>query len=106
VEAIARRHPGAPLIIAHTAHPATAEAIKLIGRYPNIDADLTPRVIDAVDVADEDLEANHERFLFGTDAPNTGVIAENSIKRLNRLPLPAREAILHGNAGRLLTNIT
>jgi predicted TIM-barrel fold metal-dependent hydrolase len=103
LEEVARRHPEAPLIIAHTAHPATAEAIELIDRHPNVLADLTPVVTEPVDVPDEVLEARADRFLLGTDAPNVGVTIESCLSRLDGLSPTARTAILGANAHRLLT---
>jgi predicted TIM-barrel fold metal-dependent hydrolase len=105
LENVARRHPEAPLIIAHSAHPATAEAIGLIGRHPNVLADLTPVITERVDVSDEALEAHPDRFLFGTDVPNVGVTIESGLARLNTLSPAARAAVLGGNARRLLAEI-
>lgn len=103
LERIARRHPGAPLIIAHSAHPATAEALELIAGHPNVHGDLTPVVADPVAVTDEHLEAHSDKFLLGTDAPNVGVTAEACLERLAGLSTEARTAITGGNAHRLLS---
>lgn len=99
---VAERHPDATLIIAHSGHPATAEAIELIARLPNVHGDLTPVLTEQVDVADEHLEAHHDKFLLGTDAPNVGIPIETCLARLNSLSPTARTAITGGNAHRLL----
>ena len=102
LDRIATRHPALPLIIAHSAHPATDSAVRLIATHPNVHADLTPRVTDPVALTDEQLEQHHQRILFGSDAPNTAVRAEVGITRVRRLSTQAQAAILGGNARRLL----
>ena len=42
VAAVARRHPGARVIIAHCGHTASAAALRLVARHENVFADLTP----------------------------------------------------------------
>ncbi|ACZ00205.1 MULTISPECIES: amidohydrolase family protein [Thermomonospora] len=105
LENVARRHPQAPLIIAHAAHPASAAAIELIGRCPNVLADLTPVVTEPVEVPAEVLEEHADRFLFGTDAPNVALTIESGMARLDGLSPAARAAILGGNARRLLAEV-
>ncbi|HEX2312786.1 MAG TPA: amidohydrolase family protein [Thermomonospora sp.] len=105
LENVARRHPEAPLIVAHTAHPATGDAIALIERYANVHADLTPVVTERVEVTDDVLEAYPGRFLLGTDAPNVGLTIESCLARLDGLSPGARAAIGGGNARRLLADV-
>lgn len=102
---VAQRFPDAPLIVAHCGHPATGRAVELLARHASVHADLTPRVHDQVAVADEILEAHPERFLFGSDAPNTAVTVERSLARLSSVSDATRTAILSGNAARLLAAV-
>lgn len=102
---VAQRFPDAPLIVAHCGHPATARAVELVARHATVHADLTPRVHDPVAVADDVLEAYPDRFLFGSDAPNTGVPVERSLARLSTVSDATRNAILSGNAARLLAAV-
>ncbi|MFG2004498.1 amidohydrolase family protein [Spirillospora sp. NPDC048911] len=102
---IARRHPGAPLIIAHTAHPSTAAALALVAAHPNVHADLTPVIDDPVALPDAELEARPDRFLFGSDAPNVAIRAETGLARLRTLSPGTRTAIEHGNAQRLQSEL-
>jgi predicted TIM-barrel fold metal-dependent hydrolase len=103
LDRVASRHPGVPLIIAHTAHPAVDAALNVIDKHPNVYADLTPRVTEPVAVTDDDLEAHHDRMLFGSDAPNTAVRVETGIERVRRLSPQTQAAVLGANAQRLIT---
>lgn len=102
LDRVASNHPDVPLIIAHSAHPSTAQTLALIDKHPNVHADLTPRITDPVALTDDELERHHDRILFGTDAPNSALRAEVGIARVDRLSRRAQAAILGGNAHRLL----
>ncbi|AXV06300.1 hypothetical protein DVS28_a1608 [Euzebya pacifica] len=101
----AARHPDTTFVIAHCAHPATAAAMDLLARHDNLMADLTPVVIELVDLDADQLEAHHHRLLLGTDMPNTAVPAGRVIEWLQRSDLSAEAytAITGGNARRLVT---
>lgn len=105
VARVARRFPGAPIVIAHAAHPATGRAMDLVALHDNVFVDLTPRVTDLVDVSAEQLERHHTRVLFGSDAPNTAMTVVQALRRLDGLSSCARDAILRGNAARLLARV-
>lgn len=100
---VARRFPGAPIVIAHAGHPATGRAMDLVASHDNVFVDLTPRVSDLVDVSAEQLERHHARVLFGSDAPNTAVTVGQALGRLDGLSPCVRDAILRDNAARLLS---
>jgi uncharacterized protein len=102
IDRLASRFPTAPIVIAHAAHPATGAAVDLVERHENVYVDLTPRVVDLVDISDDVLERLCERVLFGSDLPNTQVRIEANLSRLTTLSRAARTAIGHGNAHRLL----
>jgi predicted TIM-barrel fold metal-dependent hydrolase len=102
IDRLAARFPAAPIVIAHAAHPATSAAMTLVERHDNVYVDLTPRVTDLVDVADDVLERLCERVLFGSDLPNTQVKIERNLSRLSALSDPARTAIGFANAHRLV----
>ena len=102
IDRIAARFPSAPIVIAHAGHPDTSEAVALVERHDNVYIDLTPRVVDIVDVRDDVLERLHERVLFGSDLPNTQVRIEANLTRLSRLTTTARTAIAFANAHRLV----
>jgi uncharacterized protein len=102
IDSVATRFPLAPIVIAHAAHPSTGDAVSLVERHDNVYVDLTPRVVDLVDLADDVLERLHERVLFGSDVPNTQVTVEANLARLAKLTTSARTAIACSNADRLL----
>lgn len=106
VDRVARRFPGAPIVIAHAGHPATARALELVAAHDNVYVDLTPRVSDLVAISDEDVERHRDRVLFGSDAPNTEVPLGQALARLDGLSRATRDAVLHGNADRLLASVT
>lgn len=102
IDRIAARFPAAPIVIAHAALPVTGAAVALVERHDNVYVDLTPRVVDMVDVPDDVLERLHERVLFGSDLPNTQVTIEANLARLSTLSTTARRAITSANARRLV----
>jgi uncharacterized protein len=102
IDRVAARFPAAPIVIAHAAHPDTNAAMVLVESHDNVYVDLTPRVVDMVDVSDDVLERLHERVLFGSDLPNTQVRIEANLARLATLSTAARTAIAFANAHRLV----
>jgi uncharacterized protein len=102
IDRVAARFPAAPIVIAHAALPVTNAAVALVERHDNVYIDLTPRVVDMVDVPDDVLERLHERVLFGSDLPNTQVTIEANLARLSTLSTTARKAITSANAHRLV----
>ncbi|MGZ4632562.1 MAG: amidohydrolase family protein [Actinomycetes bacterium] len=102
ISRVAQRFPGAPVIIAHAAHPDTSAAVSLVEQHDNVYVDLTPRVCDRVALAAAVLERLHDRVLFGSDLPNTQVLVEDNLAHLDELSPGARDAIVSGNATRLL----
>jgi predicted TIM-barrel fold metal-dependent hydrolase len=102
IDRVASRFPAVPVVIAHAAHPDTSAAVALVERHDNVYVDLTPRVVDLVDVSDDVLERLCERVLFGSDLPNTQVTIERNLTRLATLTTNARTAIASGNAHRLV----
>lgn len=102
IDGIAGRFPGAPIVIAHAGHPDTSVAVDLVERHDNVYVDLTPRVVERVALSVEVLERLHSRVLFGSDLPNTQVLVEDNLSRLDELSPLARRAIGSRNAERLL----
>jgi predicted TIM-barrel fold metal-dependent hydrolase len=104
---VARRHPGAPIVIAHCGHRAVAEAIELVRALPNVHADLTPVMHEHVAVPAADAAALHAKLLFGTDTPNTPLTTSSCLDHVDGLGLDAeaRAAIVGGNARRLVAAV-
>ena len=99
----ARAHPATTFVLAHFGHHALAAGIAIVDAHPNVYADLTPVVRDAVPVATVDLERLAPKLLFGTDAPNTGITAGVLIADLrSRASTAALQQILYDNAARLV----
>lgn len=101
---VAASLPDVTFIAAHTAHPATAAAIEVMRTHDNVHADLTPVLMHPVDVDPTALLEMSDRFLFGSDAPNTGLSVGAALQVLDAMGLPddARSAITGANARRLL----
>ena len=80
LEAIADRHPGMPMVLAHCAFPRLEWAERMALRFPHVRLDLT-NVFGTIDMLPEDqardrlaavarlLEAAPERIFFATDYP-------------------------------------
>lgn len=107
VDRTATRFPEAPVVLAHTAHPATAAALALLDAHPSVHADLTPVVRQQVDLDAEALERHADRLLFGSDAPNTAITAGAGLAHLRSLDLSpaALAAITGGTAERLRAGV-
>jgi predicted TIM-barrel fold metal-dependent hydrolase len=107
VERIARKFPQARLIIAHCGHRAGPQALDLVEKYEGIHADLTPVVTEPVALPATRVNQLAEKLLFGSDAPNTAICAEQNLAHLKKFGLSetARAAILGGTARRLLAEV-
>lgn len=104
---VARRHPGAPIVVAHCGHEAVTETLDLLRARPNVHADLTPVMRDVVDISAEAAAELSAKLLFGTDTLNTPLAAPACLAHLDGLGLAAsaRDAIAGGNARRLLAAV-
>jgi predicted TIM-barrel fold metal-dependent hydrolase len=107
LDRVAARHPDALVILAHSGHEAAREALAVIDAHPCLHADLTPVASSPVDLAASDIAARPDRFLFGSDAPNTPFRIGESLARLRALalPPPVEAAVLGGNAERLAAGV-
>jgi len=107
VAEVARRHPGAPIIVAHCGHHAVAETLDLVRAHPNVHADLTPVMWDLVAISSDAAAELSHKLLFGTDTPNTPLSASTCLAHLDGMGLPAasRDAIAGGNARRLVAAV-
>jgi len=107
IDEVARRHPGAPIVIAHCGHHAVAEAVELVARHPNVYADLTPVVSEAVEIAPADARRIGHKLLLGSDAPNTMLTASDCLDRVDALELSAaqRADVTGGTARRLIAAV-
>jgi len=107
VETMALRHPQAPIVIAHCAHPNSTAALDALGRHGSLHADLTPVVADPVPIDIARMEALHDRLLFGSDAPNTVIPAGTGLAAVHSAGLSAGAvaAITGGNARRLIAAV-
>ena len=100
IEPVLAAYPELPLVLAHAGHPGTARTLELMARYPRLYADLTPVWDRHVAVEAEDLARFPDRFLFGSDAPNSPLPRSGQQQRIERmgLPAPVLESILGGAA--------
>ncbi|HUY52640.1 MAG TPA: amidohydrolase family protein [Streptosporangiaceae bacterium] len=107
VEVVARRHPGARVIIAHCGHAAATAALGLVARHANVHADLTPVIHERVQPPPAQLAELADKLLFGSDAPNTGLTATQLLDGLAHPDVPgtARAAITGGTARRLIREV-
>jgi predicted TIM-barrel fold metal-dependent hydrolase len=107
LDRVATAHPDAPLILAHSGHEAARDALALIDAHPCLHADLTPVASSPVDLGAADVAARPDRFLFGSDAPNTPFRVGESLARVRamRLPPDVEAAVLGGNAERLAAGV-
>jgi uncharacterized protein len=104
VAAVARRHPGARVIIAHCGYPASETALRLVAGHENVYADLTPVLYQPVQPAAARLTALAGKVLFGSDAPNTGLTVTQLLDGLAGPDLPDEvwAALTGGTARRLV----
>jgi uncharacterized protein len=107
VAEVARRHPGARVIIAHCGHTASQAALRLVAGHEHVYADLTPVIHHPVRVPAAQLSALAGKLLFGSDAPNTGLTVTQLLDRLDGGQLPERAwaALTGGTARRLVGEV-
>jgi len=107
VAEVARRHPGARVIIAHCGHTASQAALRLVARHEHVYADLTPVIHHPVRPTAAQLTALAGKLLFGSDAPNTGLTVTELLVGLvgPDLPEDAWVALTGGTARRLICDI-
>lgn len=107
LEKICQMFPEARIIVAHSGYPSSDKIFDLIEQYPNLYGDLTPAIFEFPVLSHARLSKLQERILFGTDAPNTGILAENIIAHIRgwNLGAEAEKAIFGGNARRLLAEM-
>jgi predicted TIM-barrel fold metal-dependent hydrolase len=98
------QHRGTAIILAHFGHHAFDDAVELLGKHPNVIADLTPVTFSPVPITADIANRYADRILFGTDAPNTGHSASHLLGLLRSTGASATtlEAIGSGNARRLI----
>jgi predicted TIM-barrel fold metal-dependent hydrolase len=108
VRHVLERHPDLKLVVAHMGTPDTSAYYALMPHYPNLYLDTTMLFAASTPIAGpgakEAVAANFERVLYGTDFPNIPYAYGEERAGLEALGLPADqlEAILGGNARRLL----
>jgi hypothetical protein len=107
VAEVARRHPGARVIIAHCGHAASEAALRLVAGHEHVYADLTPVIHHPVRVPAAQLSALAGKLLFGSDAPNTGLTVTQLLDGLGggKLPERAWAALTGGTARRLISDV-
>jgi predicted TIM-barrel fold metal-dependent hydrolase len=107
VAEVARRHPGARVIIAHCGHTASQAALRLVAGHEHVYADLTPVIHHPVRVPAAQLSALAGKLLFGSDAPNTGLTVTELLDGLDGGQLPDRAwaALTGGTARRLVGDV-
>lgn len=103
-ESVARRHHESTFVVAHAGAPSQDSVFSLMGRLPNVWVDLTPVVNRPVPAAPGAIAEVSDRVLFGSDAPNASIGLDTLLGWFGSLGLNAgeREAVLRGNATRLL----
>ena len=107
VAEVARRHPGARVIIAHCGHTASQAALRLVAGHEHVYADLTPVIHHPVRPSAAQLTALAGKMLFGSDAPNTGLTVTQLLDGLAGPDLPpeAWAALTGGAARRLIGDV-
>jgi len=104
VARVVARHPRLHLVIAHAGLPDIDAALDIMEQHPAVYADLTSAAQWQYPFPAARVEALHERFLFGSDVPNTKLTIAQSVEwlRAQRLSRRALRAILGENAMRLV----
>ncbi len=107
LERVAQKFPQGRLIVAHCGHRAGPQVLDLIEKYPGVYADLTPVVTEPVELPPARVNQLAEKLLFGSDAPNTAVSAEQNLAHIHQFGLDekAQAAILGATARRLLAEV-
>ncbi len=107
VAEVARRHPGARVIIAHCGHTASPAALRLVAGHENVYADLTPVIHHPVRPTAAELTELAGKLLFGSDAPNAGMTVTQLLDGLAGPDLAAQvwAALTGGTARRLIRDV-
>jgi uncharacterized protein len=112
VQRVLERHPELNVVVAHFGAPDTLRYFDLMARHPRLHLDTTmvfaanspverrPQVDAAL------LETYADHVLYGTDFPNIPYPYRSELAGIEQLRLsaPALDAILRGNARRLIAN--
>lgn len=80
---VVSRHPKTTFVLAHSGHHSYLRAVELMRGHANLMCDLTPVIYESVPISASDAEEFGDRFLFGTDAPNTGLTAAQLLMHLD-----------------------
>ncbi len=98
-------YPSLRLVLAHTGFPAIRTTLALMGRFDNLYADITPVWDQPLPVGAPEFRRFPDRFLFGSDAPNSPLPSKEQGRRVARMSLTPEEAaqLMGGNADRLLS---
>jgi predicted TIM-barrel fold metal-dependent hydrolase len=101
---VVSHHHGTTFVLAHSGHHSYGQAIELMRRLPNMMCDLTPVIHESVPITARDAEEFKDRFMFGTDAPNTGLTAAHLLAHLDSvgMSVDARQRITETNAAALI----
>jgi uncharacterized protein len=101
---VLREYPGLRVVLAHSGHPGTRRTLELMGRYPNLYADLTPVWDRHVDIGADDIRRFPGRFLFGSDSPNSPIALQTHEQRFRKLGLDEQEIdqVMGGTAAILI----
>jgi uncharacterized protein len=89
---VLKRWPDARIVVAHTGFPVTDAALALMETFDNLYGDLTPVWERPQTVPVAALEHFAGRLLFGSDAPNNPVPADELARRLREMKLSDRAA--------------
>jgi len=109
---VLERHPDLNVVVAHFGAPDTLRYFELMARHPRLYLDTTmvfaanSPVGNLAGIETTLIEAHAARILYGTDFPNIPYPYDRERAGIERLGLPAEalEAILRGNAARLIAN--
>lgn len=112
VARVLERHPDLTVVVAHFGSPDTLRYFDLMARHPRLYLDTTmvfapgSPVANPIAIDPALIEAHAGRILYGTDFPNIPYPYGSERAGIERLGLSddALQAILHGNAARLITN--
>ncbi|HEY1278072.1 MAG TPA: amidohydrolase family protein [Acidimicrobiales bacterium] len=107
LDRVADAHPDLVVVLAHCGHHAGPSALDILDRHANVHADLTPVSGDPVAVPAEHVRALADRFLFGSDTPNTPRTVTQNLEHVLSFGLDAaaEAAVLGGNARRLIAAV-
>ncbi len=79
---VVANHQTTTFVLAHSGHHSYAQAVELMRQFPNLMCDLTPVIYEPVPINAADAEEFEDRFLFGSDAPNTGMTTSQLLAHL------------------------